>query len=280
MGEPGELFRDVPKEGACKACGRRRDVEVDIGHLCLDCRQIRNTTQLSLGRDLETVTCRACRKRLLVGNDTIADGCPCNSGRGVNHGVVRPEVCTCVVCDPAQTGSSRVRKRLAPVVRPAGDNTQVVRSSDSGSETVRPKENEIMASNARLLGLAEGWLMRVNHMTTKELSERLLHGEVESLAALLREVRDEAQGRDVRLLEEALERGRETLHKAIADRADMQTKLAQASNYTADTQQAPHKITFANGRVVRVLADGSLDVGWSSDAGMCEGGGPVPGSGS
>ena len=61
----------------------------------------------------------------------------------------------------------------------------------------------------------------------KELSERLLHGEVESLVAMLLEVRDEAQGRDNRLLEEALERGRETLHKAIQDRADMQARTAK-----------------------------------------------------
>jgi translation initiation factor 2B subunit (eIF-2B alpha/beta/delta family) len=90
-----------------------------------------------------------------------------------------------------------------------------------------------MASDARLLGLAEGWLMRVNHMTLAELSERLIHGEVESLASLLREVRDEAQGRDVRLLEEALERGRETLHKAIAERADMQAMLANVGRNVA-----------------------------------------------
>ena len=91
---------------------------------------------------------------------------------------------------------------------------------------MRAEEDKRMASDERLRGLAEGWLMRVNHMSLKELSERLLHGEVESLVAMLLEVRDEAQGRDARLLEEALERGRATLHKAIQDRADMQAKLA------------------------------------------------------
>ncbi len=44
---------------------------------------------------------------------------------------------------------------------------------------------------------------------------------------MLLEVRDEAQGRDARLLEEALERGRETLHKAIQERADMQARTAK-----------------------------------------------------
>jgi len=39
--------------------------------------------------------------------DKIADGCPCNSMRGINHGIVPARTCTCVVCDPAQTGSVR-----------------------------------------------------------------------------------------------------------------------------------------------------------------------------
>lgn len=99
--------------------------------------------------------------------------------------------------------------------------------SECAAETLRAEEDKRMASDERLRGLAEGWLMRVNHMSLKELSERLLHGEVESLVAMLLEVRDEARGRDNRLLEEALERGRETLHKAIQDRADMQARTAK-----------------------------------------------------
>ena len=53
--------------------------------------------------------CKGCGKFLRPENETIADGCPCNTPRGVNHGIVKPEVCTCEVCDPAKTGSSRVR---------------------------------------------------------------------------------------------------------------------------------------------------------------------------
>lgn len=49
--------------------------------------------------------CRACGKKL--GHDRIADGCPCNSPRGVNHGIVPAYVCTCPECDPKQTGSVR-----------------------------------------------------------------------------------------------------------------------------------------------------------------------------
>jgi hypothetical protein len=53
-------------------------------------------------------TCRGCQKPLLKANRaTIADGCPCNSPRGVNHGLVPKNTCTCLVCDPAQTGSVR-----------------------------------------------------------------------------------------------------------------------------------------------------------------------------
>jgi hypothetical protein len=43
MTESGELFRDPPRDGACTACGRLRDVFVDAGGICLDCRQIKNT---------------------------------------------------------------------------------------------------------------------------------------------------------------------------------------------------------------------------------------------
>lgn len=61
-------------------------------------------------------TCRACGKGLIL-DHTVADGCPCNSPRGVNHGLVPASVCTCDVCDPAQTGSTR---------RPAFDGTYPV----------------------------------------------------------------------------------------------------------------------------------------------------------
>lgn len=51
--------------------------------------------------------CRDCGKPLLPENDRIADGCPCNSPRGINHGLVSKETCTCSECDPEQTGSTR-----------------------------------------------------------------------------------------------------------------------------------------------------------------------------
>ncbi len=55
--------------------------------------------------------CRGCGEGLLPENRRIADGCPCNSRRGINHGLVAKNTCTCVECDPAQTGSSRVKAR-------------------------------------------------------------------------------------------------------------------------------------------------------------------------
>jgi hypothetical protein len=51
--------------------------------------------------------CRGCGKPLLWENIRIADGCPCNSARGINHGLVPQDTCTCLVCDPKQTGSTR-----------------------------------------------------------------------------------------------------------------------------------------------------------------------------
>lgn len=50
--------------------------------------------------------CRACGKPIMS-NSGIADGCPCNSSRGINHGLVPTSVCTCKECDPAETGSVR-----------------------------------------------------------------------------------------------------------------------------------------------------------------------------
>jgi len=52
--------------------------------------------------------CRGCGKTLLPENRRIADGCPCNCPRGTNHGLVAKNTCTCVECDPAQTGSTRI----------------------------------------------------------------------------------------------------------------------------------------------------------------------------
>lgn len=53
--------------------------------------------------------CRGCGKPLLPEdpNRRMADSCPCNSPRGINHGLVRKELCTCAECDPEQTGSAR-----------------------------------------------------------------------------------------------------------------------------------------------------------------------------
>lgn len=51
--------------------------------------------------------CNGCGKPLWRDNLTLADCCPCNSGRGINHGLIPKDACTCDVCDPARTGSSR-----------------------------------------------------------------------------------------------------------------------------------------------------------------------------
>jgi len=102
MSEPGEVFRDAPRHGACNACGRRETVEVDTGGLCLDCRQIKNTFLFG-----QQNACRGCGKILEWKHLRFADMCPCNSARGVNHGLVPPKTCTCIECDPAQTGSTR-----------------------------------------------------------------------------------------------------------------------------------------------------------------------------
>ncbi len=53
--------------------------------------------------------CRFCKNELDIRNLNMADGCPCNSPRGINHGLVDKNVCTCIICDPEQTGSTRVK---------------------------------------------------------------------------------------------------------------------------------------------------------------------------
>ena len=52
--------------------------------------------------------CRGCGGALLPEHRRAADGCPCNAPRGVNHGLVPKNTCTCEECDPAQTGSTRI----------------------------------------------------------------------------------------------------------------------------------------------------------------------------
>ena len=49
--------------------------------------------------------------------------------------------------------------------------------------------------------------------------------------------------------------------------AVLKRKLGASSNYVADTETCPHKVTFQNGRTVEVGTDGSLVVGWATDQG-------------
>ena len=56
---------------------------------------------------VEAGLCRGCQRPLDPTNVRMADGCPCNSRRGVNHGRVPVTTCTCPRCDAAQTGSVR-----------------------------------------------------------------------------------------------------------------------------------------------------------------------------
>jgi len=55
----------------------------------------------------EFARCRGCGRQLLPPDTGIADACTCNSPRGINHGLVPVNVCTCKECDPAETGSVR-----------------------------------------------------------------------------------------------------------------------------------------------------------------------------
>ncbi len=48
---------------------------------------------------------------------------------------------------------------------------------------------------------------------------------------------------------------------ALLTPRDVAPILATSANYVADREESPHKVIFANGRTVEVLADGSLGVG-------------------
>lgn len=56
----------------------------------------------------ESDVCRGCGTYLNPRDRRIADGCPCNSSRGINHGLVGKNTCTCEICDPLQTGCPRI----------------------------------------------------------------------------------------------------------------------------------------------------------------------------
>jgi hypothetical protein len=56
---------------------------------------------------MNTDPCRGCGQPLISTNIWITDGCPCNSPRGINHGLVAKNTCVCSECDPEQTGSTR-----------------------------------------------------------------------------------------------------------------------------------------------------------------------------
>ncbi len=64
--------------------------------------------------------CQGCGKPLLPENFAgVADGCPCNNPRGINHGLVPRDTCTCIECDPHQTGSARTPQADEPDMAPA-----------------------------------------------------------------------------------------------------------------------------------------------------------------
>ena len=83
----------------------------------------------------EPERCRHCLKPLDPKNVTMADGC--NSQRGVNHGLVSVDVCTCEVCDPKQTGASRVRRENLVGVNVAASEVELLKRERDGARNER-----------------------------------------------------------------------------------------------------------------------------------------------
>lgn len=95
-------------------------------------------------------TCRNCGHPLTPANERIADGCPCNSPRGINHGLVPTHVCTCHACDPAQTGSVRLRETDALRARVAELEGGIVAEARRTTKTIEIYENTLCAIGVAL----------------------------------------------------------------------------------------------------------------------------------
>lgn len=116
----GGMAHVGPCEPCC--CGKRHAIEEcletaaadEVASIVLEDRGLMEREKLGPNdrHPLENFgppyACRGCGKPILPANRRIADGCPCNSVRGINHGLVAKNTCTCVECDPAQTGSTRI----------------------------------------------------------------------------------------------------------------------------------------------------------------------------
>ncbi len=74
----------------------------------------------------------------------IADGCPCNSPRGVNHGIIPFFACTCEVCDPEQTGSARQNERFHAY-------------RDYEARERRKEDRRLAIQRSRFLGLVQAY---------------------------------------------------------------------------------------------------------------------------
>lgn len=95
--------KEISNAARCKGCDACTEVPDRWGY-CPGCRVFREAAAKEDGR---LGACNGCGAFLRQENQTMADGCPCNSGRGINHGIIPALVCTCAICDPEQTGSSR-----------------------------------------------------------------------------------------------------------------------------------------------------------------------------
>lgn len=112
------------EEAAYTTC-RIKNGAVCEAHKCRCSRPLAEVDDAARREASEMAQCRSCGKTL-VPLSGIADGCPCNSPRGVNHGLVSEFVCTCIECDPAQIGSARQVPYLVDALRARVDRLRGV----------------------------------------------------------------------------------------------------------------------------------------------------------
>ena len=189
--------------------------------------------------------CRGCSKPLDKENLWMADGCPCNSERGVNHGLVPVNVCTCKECDPAQTGSHRAAAHPKPTLTIPNVGTLTLGKSETYVGTF-DLEPGTLGDQGEFLGVSEINGAAVHaEQTTAELK-----AEIESLAAQRDEARDElkeataefvralAIARRELVLERAGHAGAKAALKKAIEVANGWSKRIEAAQFVLDGKTA------------------------------------------
>lgn len=105
--------------------------------------------------------CRGCGELLKIENYRVADGCPCNASRGINHGLVPIGTCTCAECDPEQTGSTR----WPPAAPGAVDSLRAqLATAIENLKLENRRAEKYRAALDRIVGCTDGYMISASEM--------------------------------------------------------------------------------------------------------------------